>query len=393
MTRLGTLSEIEKLAQTVGREPAELAFLEEIPPQELRSLRVSIYERLYLQDRVLFERLALLGTRLPPRLGAELAEHVLGPLLTARVAAELPAAPVLAVARSSTPDFFADTAVYMDPRRMRGAITQLPVDTIVDVAMRLIGRGDYVTISRFIDFVTDEQTHAVIDAIDDEAVVLRVAFYMGSKNRMDHLFRSLPTERLHRMVIRVQEEPGLLPALLSVLIHVSYSLKRELGDVVASQDQSVVTGYIRATQDAGLWSDLLPVVATMSPQARRTVVDLPILLEPEVQQAIINTADEHQQWGIVLGLVDYMGETGRDAVAAALNRKGPGTLGRAADAALLGEHWDTLIDLVRRLPETRQAELTRIVKNMFAGVDDALLQRIAAKADHLKTVSRSGASV
>jgi hypothetical protein len=69
MSRLGTQSEIDKLAETLSLAPAELEFLSELPPQELRSLRISIYERLFGQDAVLFERLAMFAVRMPPRAG------------------------------------------------------------------------------------------------------------------------------------------------------------------------------------------------------------------------------------------------------------------------------------------------------------------------------------
>jgi hypothetical protein len=397
VSRLGTLSEIDKLSATLGLDRPELAFLAEIPPQDLRSLRVSIYERLFDQDRVVFERLAVGAIRLPPRLATKLAV-ALGPLITARVALEVPQRKALEIANRVPIEFFADAAAYLDPRRLRDMIAQLDPDRLTAVGLELIARGDFMTISRFIDFVTDEQVQATIAAIDDEASILRIAFYMGSKNRMDHLFRSLPEARLRRMVVRVEERgEELLPAFLSVLIHVSYTLKRELGDIIADQDEPVLTGYIRATQDSELWPDVLPFVATMSPVSTRKVVNLPILAEPEVQAAIIETADCHDQWGLVLPMIRTMNGSNRDAVASIIAGMGPDTLARAADAALLGEHWDTLLDLATRMPDSAQEVLGTLIARMLEPFDPDLLARIAAQAaalgmDHLTSESRSGVS-
>ena len=68
--------------------------------------------------------------------------------------------------------------------------------------MELARRGDVVTMSRFVDFVADDAVRGVVEAIEDEAALLRVAFYMGSKNRMDHFFGMLPPKRLEALILR-----------------------------------------------------------------------------------------------------------------------------------------------------------------------------------------------
>jgi hypothetical protein len=338
MSKLGTQSELDKLAATLALDAGQLEFLVEMPPQELRGLRIAIYERLFDQDSALFERLAAAGAHLPPGVSARLAERVLGPMITARVAADLPAVTVLAVARRVSIAFFADVCAYLDPRRTRDLIQRLPVEMIVEVATELVRRGEHMTISRFVDFVTDEQTRAVVDAIDDEAAILRVAFYMGSKNRMDHLFATLPRERMERLILRVEEQRDeLLPAFLSVLIHVSYALRRQLGDIVAAQDDSVLEGYVRAAHEQGLWADVLPVVAGMSAEATPTLVNLAILRDRAVQASILAAADDHAMWGLVLPLVAMMDDSNREAVASIVASMSRDTLQRACDAALMGE--------------------------------------------------------
>jgi hypothetical protein len=97
-------------------------------------------------------------------------------------------------------------------------IVALDPERLIAVAVELVGRKDLMTISRFIDFVSEEQTRAAIEAIDDEGALLRIAYYMGSKNRVDHLFRVLSAERIRRMAARVeQDRDELLPAFMSVL--------------------------------------------------------------------------------------------------------------------------------------------------------------------------------
>jgi hypothetical protein len=272
VSRLGTLSEIDKLSATLGLDRPELAFLAEIPPQDLRRLRVSIYEHLFEQDRVVFERLAIGAIRLPPPLATKLA-IALGPLIAARVALEIPQRKALEIANRVPIEFFADAAAYLDPRRLRDMIAQLDPDRLTAVGLELIRRGEFMTISRFIDFVTDEQ----------------------------------------------------------------------------------------------------------------------------VQAAIIETADGHDQWGLVLPMIRTMNGSNRDAVASIVAAMGPDTLARAADAALLGEHWDTLLDLATRMPDGAQEVLGTLIARMLEPFDPDLLARIAARAaalgmDHLRAASPTSES-
>jgi hypothetical protein len=379
VSQLAIQSELDKLGRTLGVETDTLGFLDHVPAEQLRAMRVAIYELLYREDRMLFGRLAAVGARLPVAVMLKVAERF-GPLVTAKVATEMPSGRGAEIARRMSTRFAADVCVDLDPRRTRDLIAHLPTSWMVDVALELARRGDFVTMSRFVDFVSDEAIRGMVEAIDDEGNLLRVAFYMGAKNRMDHFFRMLPSSRLEALILRVEEEPDeLLPALLSLLIHVSYDLKRELGDIAAAQDESVLTGYVQATERQDLWPDILPVVAAMSAPCRRKVVNLPILGEQEVQGSIVRAADDHGLWGVLLPLVEMMNAATRTTMASIMAAKDHATLQRAGDAALMGEQWETLLDLTALMPQAKQDELAAIVRS-FGEVDPGLLRRVAQGA-------------
>jgi hypothetical protein len=376
VSQLAIQSELDKLGRTLGVDTDTVSFLDDVAAEHLRDLRVAIYEMLYREDRVVFGRMAAVAERLPIALTLKVAERF-GPLVTAKVATEMPSGRGAEIARRMSTSFAADVCVDLDPRRTRDLIAHLPASWMVDVALELARRGDFVTMSRFVDFVSDEAIRGMVEAIEDEAALLRVAFYMGSKNRMDHFFRMLPPRRLEALIQRVEEDPDeLLPALLSVLIHVSYGLKRELGDIAAAQDESVLTGYVRATERQDLWPDILPVVAAMSAPCRHKVVNLPILGELEVQERIVRAADDHGLWGVLLLLVEMMNATTRATMASIIAARDHATLQGAGDAALMGEHWDTLLDLAELMPQAKQDELAAIVRS-FGEIDPDLLRRVA----------------
>jgi hypothetical protein len=344
-------------------------------------LRIAVYERLFEEDRPLFRRLAGVFARMPPGPSIALARRA-GPLLSARTGAELTSRRSIDVVTRARVPFVADICVHLDPRRTRDLLRQLPVERVVAIARELAARRDYITMSRFVDFFSDEAIVAVADALDDEAL-LWVGFYIGSKNRLDHLLRTLPPERLERLVATVSGGSGeLLQPFLSLLVHVSYGLKRELGDLVAAQDEAVLVTLVRAAHEQGLWVDVLPAVATMSDRSRSRVVNLPVLRERAVQASIVEDVDRHALWGILLPLVELMDSANREAVAGIVAERARGTLERAAQAALTGERWDVLLDLVAGMPPDKQRELGEIVAAL-GEVDPELARRIARQArDH-----------
>lgn len=378
-TGLAAQAELLKLAATLDVDVRELSFLDGIEAEQLRVLRDAIVEHLIEEDRSLFRRLAKFAAMLPVPVAARLAP-VLGPLLIAGIVAEFPARRGAQLATRVPAAVVADAAAYIDPRKARDLIRLIPIDYIVDVALLLDGRDDFMTLSRFVDFVSDEALVACEEAIPDEGRLLRIAFLMESKNRIDHLFRMLPPERIQRLLERVQADMAdLLPEFLSLLVHVSYGFKRELGDIIAAQDEKMISSYIRGAHELRLWADVLPVVAAMSESSRARVVNLPVLREHDVQLRILETAQFQNSWGLVLPMIGLMSAESRDAVAKIMDDLPGGGLAEAVDAALLGERWDVLTDLVGRMSAQRQQEFAEIVHAMGA-IDPDLAARVMAMA-------------
>jgi hypothetical protein len=383
VTGLATQAELVKLSTVLGVDTGELDFLSDIEAEPLRVLRDAITAHLVEEDQPLFRRLAQIVDRMPSSVAILLARYV-GPIIAAGVIVEIPARRAAALAMRAPSEFLADACAYVDPRKARDMISLLPIEKVVDVALVLDSREDFVTMSRFVDFISDEAIVAVEEAIPDEGRLLRIAFLMESKNRVDHIFRMLPNERVQRMLARVQEDPNaLLAEFLSLLVHVSYSFKRELGDIVAGQSEELLNAYILGAHEQHLWSDVLPVVAAMSPVSRQRVVNLPLLREHAVQLRLLQTADQCDQWGLVLPLIGLMADHGRQAVAMIMNEMAGAVLADAVDAALTGEHWDVLVDVVVRMNEHRQAEYDEIIARI-ATVDPHL----GARVQSLTTAAR-----
>jgi hypothetical protein len=80
-------------------------------------------------------------------------------------------------------------------------------------------------------------------------------------------------------------------------------------------------------------------------------------------------------------------------VAAIVAARGAATLERACEAALMGEQWETLLDLGRRMPEAKQLELAAIIRGLLELPDPELLERLARRAGELGLVLLAGEHV
>ena len=235
MSRLASEAELVKLGRALAVEPEALAFLDGVAATELRSLRAAVHALAFDQDRTLFERLASLVEPLPTRLTAMLAQRG-GPLLTARVAGEMAPHRGAAVAARLPVAFRADVGAELDPRRTAELIRSLPVVRIVEVALVLVERGDHVTLSRFVDLLPDVTVGACMEAIEDEGALLRIAYFMSSKDRLGRLFGLTSHARRERLVECVADDPdGLWRPFASLLVHGGEPLRREFAELAQAR--------------------------------------------------------------------------------------------------------------------------------------------------------------
>lgn len=369
-----------KLSRLLGKEPAELPFLQTLPETELRRLRIAASEWLFGQHQAVFRRLAQIAVWLPNWLAVPLCQR-LGPLLTARIVGHMPARRAAAIASRVPTPYLARICQHLDPRRARDLILLIPHPLIVAVANEMLRQKDYVTMGRFVDYLSDEAIRAVLDAEPDEAELLRIALFIDSKNRLDHVVRLLPEERRRRaMLLALDDRQDLLDEILSLVFHVNHMLKRELGDLAAAQDTAVLDRIIERVQQRQLWGEMLPVVASLSALSQRKVVNLNTLRHnPAVIPAILQAADEYQLWRILLPLAEMLDEPMRDEFARAGALLPTEAIQRAAEAVLVGELWEPMLDLLRRMPAQRQNDFVGVLRN-FMGVDSELDRRVIASA-------------
>jgi hypothetical protein len=167
--------ELARLARVLHTDPADLSCVESLDARDLRRLRESISRGLSQADRAVAGRLAAGTQLLPPVILAKIAERVLAPVATARVAAQMPPERCAAVSERLSITYMADVCVELDQPTAETLMSRLPPGVIVQVARELIERAEYPTIGLLIRMAGEDLTRTVMASIGDDDVLLKIS--------------------------------------------------------------------------------------------------------------------------------------------------------------------------------------------------------------------------
>jgi hypothetical protein len=382
--RLEARGEAIKLARLLGAPPAELEFVEKLPASVLREYREAATERLFAADAALFRRVAAAARILPSALIANVAQRAFGPLLCARAAGSVDTDKALDVLKRLPPEFVADATVEVDPRRVAELIAAVPEDLVVPVARILGEHSEYVTMGRFLAYVPDHAIASAIGALSDEAL-LRTAFVLEHKDRLDHAIGMLPDQRLPGLITHASDLQ-LWPEALDLMGHLSAERLGPIADAVAHQDAEVLGDLVAAVSEAGIWDSLLPVVRLMSEQSlARLVTVAPFHDRTTLAEIMTTVADsEDGLWRDLAPLVQALPPEVRATAASIAGDLTPLQLERILhDAAATPEAVAPLVSLIAAMDERAQRKVSDVVGAVGGDDPDALREVIGAAARNM----------
>lgn len=211
-------AEILKLARVLDVEPERLAYLARVDADDLQAFREQITDSLFDAHVAVLQRMALAARLLPAPVLAKIAEKVFGPLLCARIAGLVDVGRGVDVAKRLKPQFLAEVAADLDPRRASAIISRIPLDTVVAVATELARREDWITLGRFVGHLPDDTVRRCLAVIGDPGL-LRIAFVLDDKRRVDPVIGLLPEGRLGRIITAAGADEDLWAPALDLLSH------------------------------------------------------------------------------------------------------------------------------------------------------------------------------
>ncbi len=287
-------AEILKLARLFNLGEDRLAFLRSLDPATIRQLRETATAALFDSDQHIFQRLAAATRLLPGKVSALIAEKALGALICARIAGLLPPERAVDVARRLHTPFLADVCLELDPRHVRELIAMMPVDRVVEVARELARRQEYITMARFVDSLGETAMRAILDALTDDAALLRVGFFVEDPAQLDAVVAMLPPARLGHMIrIAVTGPAELWPEALALLQAIGESQRRRMAEQAAGLDDDVIGLMIERTQSQDLWAQLVPVVALIRRDQQQRLMRMP-QIDRTVLESIVRSAEDLQ---------------------------------------------------------------------------------------------------
>jgi hypothetical protein len=311
------------------------------------------------------------------------APRACGPLGWARAAGGADTGKAIDVAKRLPAEFLADVAVHLDPRRTAEIIAEVPGEIVVPVAEELGARGEHVTMGRFLAFVPDHAVAAAIGALDDETM-LRTAFVLEHKDRLDHALSLLPPGRLPG-IIDTAARLDLWSEALDLLSYVGDERLGPIAEVIADLPEPTVDALLGAVTADSLWATLLPVVRLMGDDARVRIAAMPPFHRTDVLREILLAAtapDADGLWVELVPLLDALPPEALTRVAEvvtelevpALNR----LLREAVDAP---DTLATLLKLFDRMEPHRRQVVITVIDDADRSMGETLLAVLTDPAD------------
>jgi hypothetical protein len=219
-------AEVVKLARVLELDEQSLAYLRDVPAEELRSYREGVVDALYDSDRELLSRAADAARLLPAGTLASIGQGVLGPLVCAHLTGLLDPQRAAEIARHFEISFLAELAAELDPRRAVPVVTSTPPETVLEIALAMAARGEHVAMGRFVAHLDDATLTSCLERLSDEDL-LRVAFVLEGERAHERMFELAGVERM-RALLENAKTLGLAEEASHLRDHLSAAQRKQL---------------------------------------------------------------------------------------------------------------------------------------------------------------------
>lgn len=261
-------AEVEKLCRVLDCSADELAGLDALSVEQLRTLREQISAALFDEHADVFRRLAESSKLLPTAISAKLSKSVFGPLFSARISGLLPVDRAVAIARKLPVEFLADLTMHMDPRSAKPLLREMPIDLIIASAEELAEREEYVTMARFVDALRLDAVLEVSERLSDEQL-LRIGFYVENPASLTSIIAALPPQRVANTVKLTAQGPAeLRTAGLSLMDQVDDEARALLGEAAIAQGDEVLEAMVKTASEAKAQGVLQKTLLCVNEDAR-----------------------------------------------------------------------------------------------------------------------------
>lgn len=300
------------------------------------------------------ERLGLMVTAsrlLPDRLVGRVAQRAVPPVLAARLAGRFEPERAARLVRHVEPAYLADMAAHLDPRSIEGIIPALPTDVMADVTAEMLPREDWVTMGRMVGLVPPDELPALLEVVDDDVALLRIAFFLERRDRLGAIVDRIPDRRLARLP-RVAAERDLWAEALSLPGFLDPTRRARVAGLAVDQPEWVLESLVVAAQEQHLWAPVLALVGHLDDDRLPAVAGLGAIRDAEVLDRLLAAADRPGGWATLVRVLAAMEPPVQREIDALLDGLLAGDRARALAAAAEAEGLrGRLGPVADRLPE------------------------------------------
>src|SRR5690625_97290 len=206
MTTMDHVAEQTKLERLLQVEEGSLGFIAEQEVAATRLFRQQLSEFYYQRHQDAFHRLAGLSKLLPISASAKLAMNLLGPVLAAGIACELPKDRAAKLAGRLPTDFLAKLSLYLEPSRAGAIIAAVDEDHIVEVARHLIAQQEFITLASFVTVISESTLRRIIQQVGNDGLsLLKVGFYVEEKTALNNVVTLLSEQQRRALFLAADE--------------------------------------------------------------------------------------------------------------------------------------------------------------------------------------------
>lgn len=290
---------LAKLARTLEVEPSELDFLADVRVDQLRDLRWCITDTLGAADAKRLNGVVAASKLVPTALAAVIGERWFGPVLCARLVGLVEPKRGAQYAKHLGVAFMADITARADPRVAGELVKELELPTMQAIAATLVERGDHLTLSHFVGHLPSEVVVAILEAIEDNAAVVRIARYVEDLGHLDPVVALLPDERVVALVHAVDDEDLWVDG-LRLFSHLGDEQITRVATTIVRLDSATVAAALEAFDRHDLWDQGLQLVEHLDPGDLATFADVLLVLDDAVIDAAIEVIDRSDAWPILV---------------------------------------------------------------------------------------------
>ena len=167
-----TRAELLKLSRLLESDEGSLDFLDGQNLDQLAQFRNTVSSFFYAQHQDSYQRLAGISKLVPTGASAKLATTVLGSVLAAGIASELPAERAIKLSDKLPDDFLAKLCIHLEPSQSRDLLAAMPDKIVARVAQTLLAMEEHITLARFVAVIKPSAPQAITATVNDgEATV------------------------------------------------------------------------------------------------------------------------------------------------------------------------------------------------------------------------------